>query len=111
MSMEQRGNQPSFEERLRAAREKQGLEAKPPPPGRSPEDRTPSPLGIGVRIAVDLVSALLVAIAIGWGIDRLAGTKPWFMIGFVPLGMAAGVLNVWRMFAPRDPPRNGKGTG
>jgi ATP synthase protein I len=108
MSMEHGGGQPSFEERLRAAREKRGLEAKPPPPGRSPDDRTPSPLGIGVRVAVDLVSALLVAIAIGWGIDRLAGTKPWFMIGFVPLGVAAGILNVWRMFAPRDSRPDGK---
>jgi len=108
MSMEHGGDQPSFEERLRAAREKQGLEAKPSRPGQSPEDGAPTPMGIGVRVAVDLVSALLVALAIGWGIDRLAGTRPWFMIGFVPLGVAAGVLNVWRMFAPRTPGPNSK---
>jgi ATP synthase protein I len=65
-------------------------------------------MGIGVRVAVDMASALLVAIAIGWGIDRLTGLHPWFMIGFVPLGVAAGILNVWRMFAPRDSGREGK---
>src|SRR5689334_15514708 len=93
---------PSFEARLRAARERQGLDPKPPEPGKKPGDEGPSPLGIGFRVAVELVSAMLVACAIGWGFDRLFGTKPWLLVAFVPLGGAAGVLNVWRMFAPRQ---------
>jgi ATP synthase protein I len=90
-----------FSERLRAARERQGLDPRPtrPEPSGAPD---PSAFAVGARVALDLVSALLVACAIGWGLDRLFGTKPWFLIGFVPLGGAAGVLNVWRMFAP-DP--------
>ena len=89
----------SFEDRLRSAREKQGLDPLPPKPGA--DDGGPSPMGIGFRVAVELVSAMLVACAIGWGIDRLLGTRPWFLIAFVPLGGAAGILNVWRNFAPR----------
>ncbi len=91
----------SFEERLRAARERQGLD--PRPSQRSDESgQEPSALGIGLRVAVELVSALLVACAIGWGLDRLFGTRPIFLIAFVPLGGAAGILNVWRTFAPRQ---------
>ena len=93
---------PSFEERLRAARERQGLDPQPPKPGKQPGNEEPSPLGIGFRVAVELVSAMLVACAIGWGLDRLFGTRPWLLVAFVPLGCAAGVLNVWRMFAPRQ---------
>lgn len=107
MSKEQGGRQPSFEERLHAAREKQGLEPKPARSRRPADDAEPTPLGIGVRVAVDMASALLVALAIGWGIDRLTGLHPWFLIGFVPLGVAAGILNVWRMFAPRDSSKGG----
>ncbi len=98
----------SFEERLRAARERQGLEPKPPKPGTS-SGGDPSALSIGLRVAVELVSAMLVACAIGWGIDRLTGTRPWFLIAFVPVGGAAGILNVWRTFAPgRDQGRRGE---
>ncbi len=103
------GGPGAFEERLRAARQRQGLEPRPPTPGQDGGDQEPSALAIGVRVAVDLVAALLVACAIGWGLDRLFGTKPWFLIGFVPLGGAAGVLNVWRMFAPKqDVPGSGR---
>ncbi len=92
---------PSFEDRLRSARAKQGLDPVPAKPDASGE---PSAMGIGFRVAVELLSAMLVACAIGWGIDRLAGTRPWFLIAFVPLGGAAGILNVWRSFAPgREP--------
>ncbi len=94
----------AFEARLRAARQRQGLDPRPSPPGQDAGDPSPSMLAIGVRVSVDLVAALLVACAIGWGLDRLLGTRPWFLIGFLPLGGAAGVLNVWRMFAPRREP-------
>ncbi|MGH7156374.1 MAG: AtpZ/AtpI family protein [Acetobacteraceae bacterium] len=98
---EEQGSQPSFEERLRAARERQGLDPRPAKQGTQP-DREPSALGIGLRVGLELVSALVVACAIGWGLDRLFGTRPIFLIAFVPLGGAAGVLTVWREFAPRQ---------
>ena len=93
---------PSFEERLKAARSRQGLDAPPPLVGRDTGDMGGmSPWGIGLRVGIELVSALVVAVAIGYGLDRLFGTKPILMAVFVLLGGAAGVLNVWRLFAPR----------
>ena len=93
----------SFEERLKAARGRQGLDAPPPLSARNSGDIGGlSPWGIGLRVGVELVSALVVAVAIGYGLDRLFGTKPILIAVFVLLGGAAGVLNVWRVFAPRS---------
>ncbi len=93
---------PSFEERLKAARSRQGLEAPPRVPGRDSDGISGmSPWGIGLRVGIELVSALVVAVAIGYGLDRWFGTKPILTAVFVLLGGAAGVLNVWRLFAPR----------
>jgi len=107
MSEEQGGGGPSFEERLRVARERQGLEPRQSASGGKPAQE-PSALGIGLRVGLELVCALAVACAIGWGLDRLLGTRPIFLIAFVPLGGAAGVLNVWREFAPRQGPSGKK---
>jgi ATP synthase protein I len=90
----------SFEERLRNARERQGLEATQRGKGRS-MGWAERPLAMGFRVAGEMVGALMVAVAIGWWLDRWLGTRPWLMVLFVPLGSAAGILNVWRLFAPR----------
>ena len=93
---------PSFEERLKAARGRQGLDAPPPLSARDTGDMGGmSPWGIGLRVGVEMVSAMVVAIAIGYGLDWLFGTRPILIAVFVLLGGAAGVLNVWRLFAPR----------
>ncbi len=93
---------PSFEERLKAARGRQGLDAPPPLSARDTGDMGGmSPWGIGLRVGIELVSALVVAVAIGWGLGYLFGGKPIFIAVFVLLGGAAGILNVWRLFAPR----------
>ena len=94
----------SFEDRLKAARSRQGLDASPKLPGLAPGDFGPSPWGIGLRVGVELVSALVVAVAIGYGLGAWFGGKPIFIAVFVLLGGAAGVLNVWRVFAPGNDP-------
>jgi ATP synthase protein I len=91
----------SFEARLSAARTRQGLDTPTPAPGQDAEGVGGSPWGIGMRVGVEMVSALVVAVAIGWGLDRWFGTTPILIGVFVLLGGAAGVLNVWRIFAPR----------
>jgi len=53
-----------------------------------------SPIGIAFRLGVEMVSALIVGGLMGWGIDKLLGTKPWFMIIFFLFGAIAGMLNV-----------------
>jgi ATP synthase protein I len=103
MSQENGGPDPSFEERLKAARSKQGLDAPPrQPSGDQGGGLGGSPWGIGLRVGVELVSALVVAVAIGYGLDRIFHTTPILTAVFVPLGGAAGVANLWRMFAPKS---------
>jgi ATP synthase protein I len=53
-------------------------------------------LGIGLRIGIELVVAIAVATALGWAIDQWLGTRPWGMIVLFFLGVAAGMLNVYR---------------
>lgn len=55
-----------------------------------------STLGLALRIGVELVVAVVVGTAIGWAFDRWLGTRPGGMIVGFFLGVAAGMLNVWR---------------
>ncbi len=57
---------------------------------------------LGFRIAVELLSALFVGAAIGYLVDETFATKPWFMVVFLFLGGAAGVLNVYRLAKSED---------
>ena len=53
-------------------------------------------LGLGLRIGIELEVAIVVATGLGWAIDRWFGTRPWGMIVLFFLGVAAGMLNVYR---------------
>jgi ATP synthase protein I len=101
MSQENGGPDPSFEARLQTARSKQGLDAPPKQPQGNQGGLGGSPLGIGLRVGIELVSALVVAVAIGYGLDHLFHTTPILTAVFVPLGGAAGIMNLWRVFAPK----------
>ena len=49
------------------------------------------------KIAVELVVGVVFGGVVGWGLDRYFETSgPWFLIVFVVLGFAAGMLNVIR---------------
>src|SRR3954453_9091181 len=102
MSQDQGGPDPSFEDRLKAARSKQGLDTPPQPAPDNQGEHGGSLWSIGLRVGIELVAALVVAVAIGYGLDRLFHTTPILTVVFVPLGGAAGVLNLWRMFAPKQ---------
>jgi len=56
---------------------------------------------VGARVGVELVSAMAVAVAIGWGLDHWLHTLPLFLILFVLLGGAPVFANVWRMVGPK----------
>ncbi len=91
-----------FEARLQAARARQGLE-QPDVPRRQ---QLPEGLGSALRVGVELVSALMVGLGIGWFLDRRLHTKPLFLVVFVLMGAVAGVLNVWRVVGRSTaPPR------
>jgi|TARA_B110000438_G_C15153767_1_gene368694 ATP synthase protein I len=84
----------SFDERLDAAQKKnQDLSQK-----KEVEKFLPGNiLGLALRIGVELVSAIVIGLVIGWSLDNWFDTKPWIMIVFIILGGAAGILNVFRM--------------
>ena len=54
-------------------------------------------LAQGFRFAVEIVAATAVGTAIGWQLDRWLGSKPWLMILFMLLGLAAGFVNLLRV--------------
>ncbi len=61
-------------------------------------DKAPqSALGLAFRVSVELVSALVVGLAIGYALDQWLETGPFLMVAFLFLGFAAGMLNVYRM--------------
>ena len=52
---------------------------------------------IGLRIGVELFSAVVVGAGIGYLLDNLFDTKPWMLAMFLFFGGAAGILNVYRL--------------
>jgi ATP synthase protein I len=96
----------SFEQRLSQARGKHGMDAVPPGKDGSTSSLGAggNAFGVGVRVGVELLSAMVVALAIGWYLDRWLHTSPLFLVVFVLLGGAAGVANVWRTVGPKRPP-------
>nr|WP_321511513.1 AtpZ/AtpI family protein [uncultured Celeribacter sp.] len=48
------------------------------------------------RMVVELVAGLLIGFGMGWGLDRLFGTTPLFLVLFIGFGLAAGVKTMMR---------------
>lgn len=94
------GDDSSFEARLRTARDKRGLDRTPAQLAASGSAPPATAMGVGLRVGVELLSALVVGLAIGWGLDRWLHTSPIFLALFVVLGGGAGVANVWRLMKP-----------
>ena len=47
-------------------------------------------LGLAFRVGVELISAVAVGTAIGWGLDYWLDTRPWFMLVFIIVGGCDG---------------------
>ena len=55
-----------------------------------------SSFGKAFQLSTELVSAVLVATIIGFILDNWFDTKPWLIIAFFFIGVAAGIINVIR---------------
>ncbi len=54
-------------------------------------------MGQAFKISVELLAGLVFGFIVGWYLDQYFETSgPWFLIGFVVLGFAAGMSNVIR---------------
>jgi ATP synthase protein I len=56
-------------------------------------------IGVGLRIGLEFVVAIVIATGLGWVIDQWAGTRPWAIIVLFFLGVGAGMVNVYRAVA------------
>lgn len=56
----------------------------------------------GWAVGIEFVGIILVSAAIGYFIDRAAGTKPWVMIAMLVLGFAGGVYRAQKTSAQFD---------
>jgi len=61
-----------------------------PPPRKT----APTSGEVAVRFGTELLAAVLVGGAIGWGLDWVFGTRPALTIAFFLVGAAAGIRNV-----------------
>jgi len=73
-------------ERLDEARRREAAKA--------PKQASVAPLSVAFRFSTELVAAIIVGGALGWGMDWLFGTRPIFMVILFMLGAAAGIRNV-----------------
>jgi ATP synthase protein I len=92
----------AFSARLAAARERRSV-------GRDTTSdvaaRNTGQLGIGFRIAVDLLAGVAVGVGMGLALDRWLGTSPWLLLVFLTLGFAAGMMNMLRTVRANDAAR------
>ncbi|WP_072394979.1 AtpZ/AtpI family protein [Hyphomicrobium sp. CS1GBMeth3] len=82
---------------LGARLEKVRAEARSKEPPQGPDERTRgAAMGQAMKIAIELVVGIAVGGFIGKVLDDQFGTAPWFLILFLMLGFAAGLLNIIR---------------
>lgn len=81
----------SLGDRIKRARTKTEADGQPQAGAAS------SPLlGMAWRLAVELVTAPAVCGYIGWVLDQWLGSKPWFFLGFLLLGLITGGVLAYR---------------
>ena len=79
-------------ERLDRARSTRGAEPVAGPAAAGGQQA----MGVGLRIGVEFVVAVVVATGLGWALDRWLGTRPWGTIVLFFLGVGAGMTSVYR---------------
>jgi ATP synthase protein I len=57
---------------------------------------SPKNMGVALRMASEFASAIAVGVLLGYGADVTFKTAPWGLVIGLPLGFAAGILNVVR---------------
>ena len=64
-----------------------------------PEEQDSSNAGaLAVRYSAEFAASVIVGIGLGLLIDYFAGTRPWGLLIMLLVGLAAGVLSVYRAY-------------
>jgi ATP synthase protein I len=53
-------------------------------------------IGRAWSLAIEMVAAVGVSVFIGWWLDRLLGSAPWGLVGFILLGIATAMWSAIR---------------
>ena len=77
-----------FKTRLKIAKNKVNLR------NSSKNEESASGIGVAFKMSTELVSAVVVGTIIGFILDNWFGTKPWLILIFFFVGVAAGIMNV-----------------
>ena len=56
--------------------------------------KSSSNIGVAYKLSTELVAAVAVGTIIGFILDDWFGTKPWLILIFFFVGVAAGIMNV-----------------
>ncbi len=73
-----------------------GARAKARPGQRAQGGDSSQAISLGLRIGLELVVAVAVGTGVGYLLDRSFGTRPWGMVGCFFLGVAAGLVTVYK---------------
>lgn len=84
--------------RVRAARSEAGLDPAPRPQRGS----AAGPMGLGFRIAVEMVVSTAVGCGLGYGADVWLDSAPWGMVVGLGFGFAAGIMTIYRVVKGYD---------
>lgn len=61
---------------------------------------------VASQLGLHMVTATFAGLAIGYGLDKLFGTYPWFTISLLLLGIIAGFIELFR-FAKKQERESG----
>ena len=102
---------PDHKARLEALEKRIAAAKGPEKPPRAESHE--SQASLGWRMVIELVTGLLVGFGMGYGLDRLLGTLPIFLVIFTLLGFAAGVRVMMKSaaeFSKSQSPQGNEGT-
>lgn len=83
-------------ERLRALEARLAKAKGSPAPEKGATGKAFSQGEMAWRMVIELVSGMILGLAIGYGLDWLFSTRPVFLVIFALLGFAAGVKTMLR---------------
>ncbi|MGB9691747.1 MAG: AtpZ/AtpI family protein [Candidatus Sumerlaeaceae bacterium] len=59
-------------------------------------------VSLGVTIPTTFAAAVVVGVALGYGLDRWLGTEPWLTLVFLALGFVAGIREMLSVLKKMD---------
>ncbi len=87
----------SLDERLRRAKTEEAIRS-----GEAREDKGDDDYRLGNRVLAELIGGMVGGALIGWVLDRVLGTSPWFLLGLLFLGIVVAFRNIFRISAKRS---------